>query len=126
MMKSRKELFEETTGKQLRTTKRVLLLVYGIIGVAFLILALVLFLLDVRDPEDGIPLAVIFAPLGGFFLLLGAILYAVMPRKINYEKYEKRCEKYGVQNVYAISAELSLLRERVKELEEKIAELEKQ
>lgn len=47
-----------------------------------------------------------------------------MPRKMNYEKYEKRCEKYGVQNVYAISAELSLLREQVRELEEKLAELE--
>ena len=61
---------------------------------------------------------------GGFFLLLGILLYAVMPRKMNYEKYEKRCEKYGVQNVYAISAELSLLREQVRELEEKLAELE--
>ena len=77
-----------------------------------------------RDPENGLPLAVIFAPIGGFFLLLGILLYAVMPRKMNYEKYEKRCEKYGVQNVYAISAELSLLREQVRELEEKLAELE--
>ena len=123
-MKSRKELFEETTGKQLRTTRKILLLVYGIIGAVFLIAALVLFLLDVRDPENGLPLTVIFAPIGGFFLLLGILLYAVMPRKMNYEKYEKRCEKYGVQNVYAISAELSLLREQVRELEEKLAELE--
>lgn len=124
-MKNKKELFEEVTGKQLRTTKKILLLIYGIIGIVFLIIALILFLLDVRDPEDGILLAVIFAPLGGFFLLLGLILYAVMPRKMNYEKYEKRCEKYGVQNVYAIQTELSLLREQVKELEEKIAELER-
>lgn len=38
-MKSRKELFEETTGKQLRTTRKILLLVYGIIGAVFLIAA---------------------------------------------------------------------------------------
>lgn len=124
-MKSRKELFEQTTGKQLRAAKKILLLVYGIIGVVFLILALILFLLDVRDPENGILIASIFAPIGGFFLLVGIILYAVMPRKMNYEKYEKRCEKYGVQNLYAISAELSLLREQVKELEEKITALER-
>lgn len=124
-MKSRKELFEQTTGKQLRVAKKILLLVYGILGAVFLILALILFLLDVRDPENGIPIAAIFAPIGGFFLLVGIILYAVMPRKMNYEKYEKRCEKYGVQNIYSISAELSLLREQVKELEEKITALER-
>ena len=78
-----------------------------------------------RDPENGLPLAVIFAPIGGFFLLLGIFLYAVMPRRMSYEKYEKRCEKYGVQNVYAMSAELSLLREQVRVLEEKLAGLER-
>lgn len=124
-MRNKKEIFEEVTGKQLRTTRRLLLFVFALIGVVFLAVALVLFLLDVRDPEDGFLLAVVFAPIGGFFLLLGIILYAVLPRKMDYEKYEKRCEKYGIQNVYAVAAELSLLREQVKELEEKLAEWER-
>ena len=125
-MKTKKEAFEEATEKQLRTSRKIFLLVYGIIGIVFLALALVMAFCDVRDPEDGVPLAVIFAPIGGFFLILGIVLYAVMPKRLSYEKYEKRCAKYGVQNIYAMSAELAALKEQMAEIEQKLSELEQQ
>ena len=125
-MKTKKEAFEEATEKQLRTSRKIFLLVYGIIGIVFLALALVMAFWDVRDPEDGVPLAVIFAPIGGFFLILGIVLYAVMPKRLSYEKYEKRCAKYGVQNIYAMSAELAALKEQMAEIEQKLSELEQQ
>lgn len=123
-MKSKKELFEEVAEKQLRAAKKILLIVFGCIGVLFLILALALWIADVRDAETGVMPSVIFAPLGAIFILLGVILYFALPVKMNYEKYERRCEKYGAMSYYDMAAELMLQREQIRELEEKIAKLE--
>ena len=123
-MKSKKELFEQIAEKQLRTAKKVILIVFGCIGILFLILALGLWIADVRDAETGVMPSVIFAPMGAFFLILGGILYFALPVKMNYEKYEKRCEKYGAMNYYDMAAELMLQREQIRELEEKVEALE--
>ncbi len=123
-MKSKKELFEEVAEKQLRAAKKILLIVFGCIGVLFLLLALALWLADVRDAETGVMPSVIFAPLGALFILLGVVLYFALPVKMNYEKYERRFEKYGAMSYYDMAAELMLQREQIRELEEKIAKLE--
>ena len=123
-MKSKKELFEEVAEKQLRTAKKVILIVFGCMGILFLILALALWIADVRDAEAGVMPSVIFASMGAFFLLLGGILYFALPVKMNYEKYERRFEKYGTMSYYDMAAELMLQREQIRELEEKIAKLE--
>ena len=123
-MKSKKELFEEVAKKQLRAAKKILLIVFGCIGVLFLILALALWIADVRDAETGVMPSVIFAPIGAIFILLGVILYFALPVKMNYEKYERRFEKYGAMSYYDMAAELMLQREQIRALEEKIAKLE--
>lgn len=123
-MKSKKELFAEIVEKQMRMAKKIMLIVFGSIGILFLILALVLWIADVRDAQTGVMPSVIFAPMGAIFLILGGVLYKVLPVKMNYEKYEKRCEKYGAMNYYDMSAELMLQREQIRELEEKVATLE--
>lgn len=123
-MKSKKELFAEIVEKQMRMAKKIMLIVFGSIGFLFLILALVLWIADVRDAQTGVMPSVIFAPMGAIFLILGGVLYKVLPVKMNYEKYEKRCEKYGAMNYYDMAAELMLQREQIRELEEKVATLE--
>ena len=123
-MKSKKELFAEIVKKQMRMAKKIMLIVFGSIGILFLILALVLWIADVRDAQTGVMPSVIFAPMGAIFLILGVVLYKVLPVKMNYEKYEKRCEKYGAMNYYDMAAELMLQREQIRELEEKVATLE--
>ena len=123
-MKSKKELFAEIVEKQMRMAKKIMLIVFGSIGILFLILALALWIADVRDAQTGVMPSVIFAPMGAIFLILGVVLYKVLPVKMNYEKYEKRCEKYGAMNYYDMAAELMLQREQLRELEEKVATLE--
>ncbi len=123
-MKSKKELFAEIVEKQMRMAKKIMLIVFGSIGILFLILALALWIADVRDAQTGVMPSVIFAPMGAIFLILGVVLYKVLPVKMNYEKYEKRCEKYGAMNYYDMAAELMLQREQIRELEEKVATLE--
>lgn len=123
-MKSKKELFAEIVEKQMRMAKKIMLIVFGSIGILFLILALALWIADVRDAQTGVMPSVIFAPMGAIFLILGGVLYKVLPVKMNYEKYEKRCEKYGAMNYYDMAAELMLQREQIRELEEKVATLE--
>lgn len=123
-MKSKKELFAEIVEKQMRMAKKIMLIVFGSIGILFLILALALWIADVRDAQTGVMPSVIFAPMGAIFLILGGVLYKVLPVKMNYEKYEKRCEKYGAMNYYDMAAELMLQREQLRELEEKVATLE--
>lgn len=122
-MKSKKEQFEEISEKTQRYTKRTLLLVFGIIGVIFLILALIFFLCDVRD-EEGTVMSLIFAPMGGFYVLVGLILYAVLPNRANYEKYEKRYRRFGMMSTYDMVVELQMLREEVNELQKKVKALE--
>jgi tellurite resistance protein TehA-like permease len=124
MDNNKKQIFEETTKKQLKYSKKVFLLIYGLIGIIFLILALVLYLLGVKD-EDGFTLSIIFAPMGAFWLLLGIILYFALPKKYNYDRFEKRVKRWGFINYFEISATVEAQKEKIKELEERISSLER-
>lgn len=122
--KKEKERFEKLSAKQLKMSRKIMLLIFGMIGGIFLILGIIFLLCDVTDNETGINIGVIFAPIGAFYILLGAIIGAVLPKSYNYEKYKKRIEKYGAYNYYDISSVVSLYQAKTEMLEERVTALE--
>ncbi|MCM1131388.1 MAG: hypothetical protein NC310_04360 [Roseburia sp.] len=109
--KLEEEKYQELYQKQMRISRRALLALFLPIGLVFLIFGIVF--LSVREFEGG------FTLLGvGFFLsLLGVILYFVLPKKGNYERYKKITKNRGGINLFDISISVGILEVRVKNLE---------
>ena len=114
-----REIYEQTYLKQAKTSKRILLMVFGGLGVLFLVMGLVLLSLGIVD-EEGFNPGFVFAPIGGCFLLI-AIICAFMPVKpthASYDKFKSRTSKYGYFiNSYDLMIKLEMLEKRVEELE---------
>ena len=121
--KKEKEKFEEVTKKQLKGARTALTSVFCIMGGIFLVMGIVLLALGIVD-EEGFQVGIVFAPMGLFFMILTVILNLTLPKSYSYEAYKKRLEKFGAQNYYDQSVATALLDARVKELEERVEELE--
>lgn len=123
-----KEKFEEYSEKQMRISKKVLLCVFSPMGGFFIGFGLVLCL--VLESYEFL----VFIVMGAFFLLLGVIFYLVLPKKMNYETYKRRVNRYGMgaYSIVELDAKIANLEEdneelkrNIKELEYKIRELER-
>ena len=66
-----------------------------------------------------------FGGIGLLFLLLGIMLFFVLPKKGNYERYKKSVNRFGYVNSYNASTKLEMLEHENKELKERIESLEK-
>ncbi len=119
-----RESFEKASSKSIKLAKQVLLGVLGVFGAFLLISGIIFTALKLVD-ETGFSFGIVFIAVGSFLLILGLILYFCLPKKLNYDIYKKRYEKFGTYNVYYLSAKLIEEEERIKYLEEKIEELEK-
>lgn len=121
--------FNEKMDRQMRLSRRLMLLIYGIIGLVFLIMGAVFLIVGIKDEESGMNPGMIFAPMGGFFVLLGVILYAVMPKKFDAEKAKRRAAGGRVNYYDSVwmmtmqQTELEMLKERVDELEDDVRRL---
>lgn len=109
-----KQMFDEKQEKQAKLVKKYLLFVFGIMGLIFIIISI---FLDIEE------LNIIFLILGAVMILLGIILYLVIPTKYNYNKYKSRVDKFGYINIYEINAKIVSLEERVEELEQKLKDI---
>lgn len=118
-----KERFEELSNKSLKRQRKIMLLVFGLIGIIFLILGLCLLAADVRD-EDGFLVGIVFAPMGALFLILGIILFFAMPKQYTYEKFKKRHEKYGIYSWDDVYLMFNMQQAKIETLEKRIEQLE--
>lgn len=116
--------YEQTSERQYHLARKIQTLVFCSIGLLFLVLAAVLYGAGAVD-EKGFSPAYIFAPMGAFWVLLGAILYFVLPKKGNYDRYQARVQKGNITNTNDMAMMLSLQQKRIEALENRIAELEK-
>lgn len=114
MKNKERQIFNKTQEKQARFAKKYLLCTFCGIGTAFTVAAIVLFCIDIAKE-----LPIIFVSIGIVMILLGIVLYFAIPTKYNYDKYKSRVEKYGLMNIYEISAKINELEERIETLENK-------
>lgn len=122
-MINEKEIFERITQKQMKYSKKTFRLIFGIIGGLFAVAGIVMLALGMPEGEDFNP-GLIFLPMGAFYLLLGTILSLTLPRSLSYERYKKRIERSGTIDYYQMYVMLQLQEEKIKELEERTANLE--
>ena len=117
-----REIYEQSFVKQAKLSKRILLTVFGILGLIFFVAGIVLLYLGIVD-EEGFNPGFVFAPIGGCFLLV-AIICAFMPVKptdTSYDKFKSRTSKYGYyMNSYDLMIKIEMLEKRVEELEKKV------
>lgn len=116
-----RELFENVYKKQLKANSKIFLITFGILGFIFLTMGIILLALGVVD-ETGFNPGLIFAPMGGVFIIIGIIaaLTSTKTTNVNYDKFKKRTEKYGYINVYDLTIKVEMLEQKVEELEKKI------
>ena len=111
-----KEIFDETLEKQAKLVKKVLLGTLCGIGLVFAILGIVFSCVEEATLNE---ISIIYLIIGFVLILLGIILFFTIPTKYNYEKYKARVKKYGIMNMFELSAKIAELEERIKELEER-------
>lgn len=107
-----KEKYISAYKKQAKLAKKILLSVFLCMGFIFVIIGILLGLLIEKD-------FFAFAILGLFLIILGLILFFIIPENVNYEKQVKRMDKYGYVNIYHMNARIQELSYIIEELEKK-------
>lgn len=119
-----KRVFLEQYQKQMKYTKKVVAIIFACSGIFFCFLGLVLM------PTEGLELMVAFLSIGVIFIILAVLLLAIFSsNKLSekaYERYVKYKNKYGISNVYCLSAQMSVYEEQLQELEARVEELEQE
>ena len=117
-----REIYEQTYLKQAKTSKRILIIVFGGLGLLFLVMGIVLLSQGIVD-EEGINPGFVLTPIGGCFLLVAIIcaFAPVKPTQSSYDKFKSRTSKYGYfMNSYDLMIKLEMLEKRVEELEKQV------
>lgn len=112
-----KKLYDDSYNKQIKNSKKVLGITFGIFAALFIILGIIFLVAAEEEKEAGW----VFVGLGFLYGII-ALVYCLVKFKPNYEKYKERIGKYGSTNVYDLSMRVQLLEERIKKLEEQISE----
>lgn len=118
-----KELYEEASKKQAKVARKVLVTVFSVLGGIYLLIGIIALLIS-EDLETSI-VGYVFGGLGLMFIMLGVVLFLVLPKQGNYERYKKNINNYGYLNSYTLSTKIQMLDEENRELKEKIEYLEK-
>ena len=111
-----REIYEQSYAKQAKVSKKIFLIVFGLLGLLFLAVGIVPLSL-------GIEVGLIFVFMGGVFLLIAIIcaFIPVKPTHASYDKFKSRTSKYGYSMYsYDITIKIEMLEKRVEELEKKV------
>jgi len=122
---SDKAYFEEASRKQYKEARKIVSLIFGLLGLLFLILGLCFYFSSVVD-EDGTPLGYVFVPVGLFLLILGLGLFLFLPREGNYERFKARVDKGAILDTNEMAVQAAILQKRIEKLEERVGALEKE
>ena len=119
------QYYEDASRRQYGAARKIICLVFCLIGLVFLFLGLCFYFEDVTG-DDGFPIAYVFAPMGLFWLVLGLILYAFLPRQGNYEHFKTRVERGAILNTNEMALQAAMLQKKTEELEARVTALEKE
>ena len=115
-----KETFEKAYKKQVKLTKRILTIIFTIMGFIFVTAGTLVLLLPTDEPDADI-IGYIFIPFGIVFLIVAlCVSLFVKPSENAYEKYKKRVNRFGIINIYDVNAKIQMLEARIEELERRI------
>lgn len=119
-----KKIFEEKYKQQNVRAKKILTITFGIVGLVFIILGLIFYLVFINI-EEVLAYSLGFSLLGtGIIFLICLLIFRLIPDTINYEKYKKRINRGGYISIYEMNARMAVLEEKNKVLESKIKTLE--
>lgn len=119
-----KNKFIETYSKQMRITRWIFLLLFGIFGLFFLIAGIICTSLNIVD-TDGFPMGILFIIFGVLFITLGTVLFFLASNKKLYNNMFEQSQKRGIKNTIILSAIIDIQAEQIKELNERIESLER-
>ena len=118
-----KELFEQNSKKQAKVVRKVLVSVFGFLGIAYLLIGA--FSLIFNEDQEMLIVGFVFGGLGLIFLLAAIILFFALPKQGNYEKYKANVNHFGYTNPFTSSTRITMLEEENKELRNRLNDLEK-
>ena len=122
LKKQEEQEYIKIAKKNKKTVRITLGATFSVIGLIFIIVAIMDFLTDFG--EEFI-IGIVYSIVGGAFLLTGILCYALInPEKIMpYEEYKEKMSKYSY--TYATTMQVQMLEKRIELLEKKIEELSK-
>lgn len=117
------KVFQEVMNRQVNLLRKSFLLIFGIIGLIFFIAGVIILLSQGKLFQLGLAYGVI----GLVFLLVAILCFLLIPknRQYNYERFKKRIQKYGLFSTIDMTIMVSILSEKITQLENTISELEK-
>lgn len=120
------KVFQEVMNRQVNLLRKSFLLIFGIIGLIFFI-AGVIILLSQGKLFKLFQLGLAYGVIGLVFLLVAILCFLLIPknRQYNYERFKKRIQKYGLFSTIDMTIMVSILSEKITQLENTISELEK-
>lgn len=128
LQKEYEKKLTENISAQNRKTKKILIAVFGSLGVVFLLLGIVFLALNVSDDETGEVLFLPFVILGVTFLAVTLIFALFIPTNVNMEVIKRRMTRGNASvydSVYLIAAlaKIEVLTKRVEMLEDEVRRL---
>lgn len=132
-----KEIFNDAIKKRRKITKRILILVFGLLGVIYFAIGIGLlsgvlndFMAGNTIDNDVLIPGAVFAILGFIFIdavpLVLVIYKSIENKPANYERFKDQREKYGYMNMYDLSTKVTMMETQIDELYKKNEELEKE
>ena len=128
LQKEYEKKLTENISAQNRKTKKILIAVFGSLGVVFLLLGIVFLAFNVSDDETGEVLYLPFVILGVTFLAVTLIFALFIPTNVNMEVIKRRMTRGNASvydSVYLIAAlaKIEVLTKRVEMLEDEVRRL---
>ncbi|MBQ9511451.1 MAG: hypothetical protein IJR55_07150 [Clostridia bacterium] len=128
LQKEYEKKLTENISAQNRKTKKILIAVFGSLGVVFLLLGIVFLAFNVSDDETGEVLFLPFVILGVTFLAVTLIFALFIPTNVNMEVIKRRMTRGNASvydSVYLIAAlaKIEVLTKRVEMLEDEVRRL---
>lgn len=121
------EHYNKATTKNLLLSKKILFCIFFILGIMFLIASAFLYIFSDSIPcDDGDPLiaALVFAIIGGSFVIVSILVKLLVPKKFDYKRYKRLIHSYGRIDIYELSATVEQNSEKLKELDKLKSELD--
>lgn len=119
--------YEEMASKSVKRGKKALAIAFFVMAAICIVTSVFFYFLNVLDDETGEPVWAGLLIIGGVWVLV-AVIVLIFAKPLSYDKMKKTSEKYGgfISYDYAafeMKAKMEVLENRVKELEDEVAEL---
>ena len=119
-----KNKFIDAYSRQMKIVRWIFLALFCTFGLFFLVAGIVCVSLNIVD-TDGFPMGIFFIVFGVIFTSLGITLFCLVSNKKSYQKVFEQSKKRDIKNVIFLSTIVDIQAEQIKELSEKVENLER-